>query len=225
MKLIVFDIDGTLTDTKGVDDKCFIQAFHTTFGLDIQDQIWADLQNVTDWGITEEIIQQRLGRATTALEYAEMHKNHTTNLAQERLKDVQQFKAVAGANQFIETLLNHPHFRIGIATGAWEKSALIKLKSIAIDPLQYPFSNSDYHKSRENITLDTIAKAEKKYQQKFEKIVYFGDGAWDFKTCQHLNIPFIGIDILGDKKLRGLGAKNVFPNFEDIESILNILEA
>lgn len=223
MKLVIFDIDGTLTDTKAVDDKCFIKAFQTTFGLDIQDQIWADLQNVTDWGITEEIIQQRLQRAPSSSEYAEMHKNHTTNLADERTKNVHQFKAVAGANQFIKSVLSLPDFRIGIATGAWEKSALIKLKSIDIDPPNFPFSNSDYHKSREAITLDTIAKAEKQYHQKFEKIIYFGDGDWDFKTCQNLSIPFIGIDIKGDGQLKALGATSVFTNFENMEGILNVL--
>jgi len=65
MKLIIFDIDGTLTNTKEVDDKCFINAFEKTFQLNIKDQIWADLKNVTDWGITEEIIYQRLKRKPT----------------------------------------------------------------------------------------------------------------------------------------------------------------
>jgi len=223
MKLVIFDIDGTLTDTKAVDDKCFISAFQTTFGLDIRDQIWADLKNVTDWGITEEIIQQRLNRAPTTVEYAEMHKNHTANLALEKQKDNRQFSPVIGANQFLNVLLKQSNIRVGIATGAWEKSALLKLESIEINPLDYPFSNSDYHKSRENITLDTIAKAKEKYNYEFEDIVYFGDGAWDYKTCKNLGIPFIGIDIKKDEKLKTMGAKNVFSNFEDVPAIFEVL--
>lgn len=223
MKLVIFDIDGTLTDTKAVDDKCFISAFETTFGLDIQDQIWADLKNVTDWGITEEIIQQRLKRSPTTEEYAEMYLNHIANLAIEKQKDPLQFSAVAGANQFLQVLLNQSNYKVGIATGAWERSALLKLESIEINPKNHPFSNSDYHKSREKITLDTIAKAKQKYSYDFEDIVYFGDGAWDYTTCKNLGIPFIGIDIKKDEKLQKMGAKNVFYNFEDPTAILRVL--
>ncbi len=50
MRYVIFDIDGTLTDTKAVDDKCFIKAFDQTFGIDISNQKWEDLQHVTDWG-------------------------------------------------------------------------------------------------------------------------------------------------------------------------------
>ncbi|MGB0840605.1 MAG: hypothetical protein ACPGXL_10715, partial [Chitinophagales bacterium] len=58
MKFVIFDIDGTLADTKTVEDKCFIAAFYQTFGIDLSHQKWEDLKNVTDWGITEEIIER-----------------------------------------------------------------------------------------------------------------------------------------------------------------------
>lgn len=53
MTAIVFDIDGTLTNTRKVDDKCFIKAFKNTFEIDISNQNWSEFTNVTDWGITE----------------------------------------------------------------------------------------------------------------------------------------------------------------------------
>ena len=69
MKFIIFDIDGTLTDTMAVEDKCFFKAFELTFGLDITDQKWADFQHVTDWGITEEILDRNFNRKPSAIEY------------------------------------------------------------------------------------------------------------------------------------------------------------
>lgn len=223
MKLIIFDIDGTLTDTKAVDDKCFIKAFEKTFQLDIQDQIWADLQNVTDWGITEEIINQRLNRNPTDAEYKRMHDAHVGNLKAEKNKDASQFKPVLGANKFIHHLVTDPNFQIGVATGAWEKSALTKLEVIELDTTKISFSNSDYHKTREGITLHTIEQAKTNYQQNFEDIIYFGDGEWDYKTCKNLGISFIGIDIHNNQKLKNLGAKNVFPDFLKADAIFKIL--
>ncbi|NER85007.1 MAG: hypothetical protein F6K42_36970 [Leptolyngbya sp. SIO1D8] len=52
----IFDIDGTLKDTTFIDDKCFIEAFDSIFGIDINNQNWSELKHVTDWGITEEIV-------------------------------------------------------------------------------------------------------------------------------------------------------------------------
>lgn len=223
MKLIIFDIDGTLTDTKAVDDKCFINAFQKTFQLDIQDQIWANLKNVTDWGITEEIINQRLNRNPTEAEYKSMHDSHVGNLKAERMKDVSQFEAVMGANQFIKQLMKTESYKVGVATGAWEKSATTKLEVIELDTTKIPFSNSDYHKTREGITLHAIEQAKEIYQQDFKDIIYFGDGEWDYKTCKNLGIKFIGIDITNNGKLRKLGADIVFPNFSDVSAILKSL--
>jgi len=61
MKYIIFDIDGTLTNTKKVDDECFINAFEQTFDINIEQVNWEDIANVTDWGITEEIILREKG--------------------------------------------------------------------------------------------------------------------------------------------------------------------
>ena len=182
MKLIIFDIDGTLTNTKEVDDQCFIKAFDATFQLDIKNQVWASLKNVTDWGITEEIINQRLNRKPTKEEYQIMHDNHVANLRAEKIRDATQFEAVLGVNEFIHGLDNNK-FSIGLATGAWEKSALLKLEVIGLDAPKIPFSNSDYHKTREAITLHTIQQAKSRYQQDFDEIISV--------SYTHLTLPTI----------------------------------
>ena len=224
MKLIVFDIDGTLTDTKEVDDDCFIRAFDTVFGIDLTHQNWAEITNVTDWGITEEIINNHWKRNPTSLEYEKMHAAHIHNLALAKSNDIQQFQEVDGAKQFFYYLQTVPEYKLGVATGAWQASALIKLNAIGINPLDFPFSNSDYHKTREAITLHTVEQAKTSYGFDFQDIIYFGDGEWDFKTCKNLGIPFIGIDITNNNKLKLLGAKNVFQNYLNPSEILNILQ-
>ncbi len=152
-----------------------------------------------------------------------MHDNHVGNLKAEKIKDNNQFKAVQGANKFIEQLMAAENYQIGVATGAWEKSALTKLEVIEIDIKKVPFSNSDYHKTREGITLHAIEQAKEKYQQDFAEVIYFGDGEWDYKTCKNLGIKFIGIDITNNQKLRKLGAKIVFTNFSDTTNIIRHL--
>ncbi len=224
MKYVIFDIDGTLTHTKKVDDKCFMKAFEQTFGIDIWQQEWSVLKHVTDWGITEEIIQREWGRVPTKEEYESMISHFVANLKAESVKDGLQFNEIPGASSFFNSLKKMEEFKLGIATGSWEQSARLKLGIIGVGLEGICFSNSDDHRSREDITKDVIAQLSRKYQFPPKQIVYFGDGAWDYKTCKNLGIKFIGIDVENDGKLRELGAETIFKDFTNSEQILKELK-
>ncbi|MFK7947787.1 MAG: HAD family hydrolase [Saprospiraceae bacterium] len=223
MKYIIFDIDGTLTNTKKVDDKCFIKAFEKTFGINIENEKWEAIKHVTDWGITEEIFLREVGRKPYQAEYDLMLSNHVQLLKEEEQKDKTQFAEINGAKVFFEKLSCTKDIKLGIATGAWEQSANLKLEAIGIDTKDICFSNSDYHKTRENITKDVIRQLNQKTNQTPETIIYFGDGEWDFKTCNNLGIHFIGIDVDNNDKLKKLGATTIFNNFLKSEDILNVI--
>lgn len=223
MTSIIFDIDGTLADTKAVDDKCFIQAFLETFNIDLGQQDWSLLQNVTDWGITEEIIQTNHNRLPSPSEYQQMKSYFFEKLETELEKDPAQFQAVEGAIPFFNFLRNETDHPIGIATGAWEQSAFIKLKGIGLDHKNVCFSNSNFFKSREDILKHAIQQIHEKHLNSTKDILYFGDGLWDYTTCKNLDIRFIGIDILGDGKLKKVEAEFVFSDFLDREGIMEVI--
>lgn len=225
MKLIIFDIDGTLTDTKQVDDKCFIKAFQNTFDLDIQNQDWAALKNVTDWGITEEIILSTFNRLPTSQEYEQMLTQLLEYFKIEKQKNSSQFNEIKGAKTFFKTVQSIDDYEIGIATGAWEKSAIFKLNAIGIDPKNLAFSNSNRFKSREEITMDCIQQLKVRIKTQVSEIIYLGDGAWDYNTCKNLGIRFIGIDAKNDKMLKQLGAKTTFTDYTDVPSLIRAIES
>lgn len=220
MKLIIFDIDGTLTDTKKVDDKCFVKAFKETFDIEITALDWSISKNVTDWGLTEEVFESVYKRKPTKVEYNKMIVNFTKLLENERDNDPNQFNEITGSVAFYHYIKNETNWEVGIATGSWEKSALIKLESIGIDMDGIAFSNSDHFISREGITQHTIDQVQRHHKIEIKDIVYFGDGVWDYTTCKNLGIRFIGIDILNDEKLKKIGAKIVFQDYCDKETIL-----
>lgn len=199
-------------------------AFQQTFDLDIRHQRWEDLHHVTDWGITEEIIERELRRQPRQEEYELMITNFVRLLQTEKEKDARQFSEVSGARDFFYGLKEQSGYQLGIATGSWERSARLKLDAIGIDPAGICFSNSDYHKSREAITKDVIQQLEGQTARKADQVIYFGDGAWDYKTCRNLGIQFIGIDILGDGKLRAMGAETVFPHYLNADRIMHQIE-
>ncbi len=223
MKFVIFDIDGTLANTKKVEDKCFMQAFEQTFGLDIYHQKWENIKHVTDWGITEEIILREKQRVPTKEEYGKMLANFIDLLEKEKQKDPKQFSEIPGARNFFYKLQENKNIHLGIATGSWEKSARLKLAAINIKVDDICFSNSDYDKSREVITKEVIHQLSQRSQRAPDEIIYFGDGEWDYKTCKNLGVSFIGIDHEDDGKLSALGARFVFQNYLDPKPIIQAL--
>lgn len=221
---IIFDIDGTLTNTTKVDDKCFIKAFKNVFEIDISNQDWSELKNVTDWGITEEIILKNWNRIPTEIEYKKMVSEFVSELQSEFKKDKKEFREINGASNFIKFLIEKSNVKIGIATGGWKKSAILKLKSIGIDSTEFVFSNSNDFKTRENIVLNAISKLNLKWENKIERIIYFGDGTWDYVTCEKLGIEFVGIDNSNNDKLKKIGVKTIFNDFEQCELIYKTLK-
>lgn len=220
-KIIIFDIDGTLLNSKKVEDKCFIKSLNNCFNIKLEENFdWAVLKNVTDWGITEEIFHQFKGFFPSNEDYHLMIKTFIEELNFELIKDKTQFSEIKGAIQFLENL-KIKGYKIGIATGSWEESALLKLNSINLDIRDFAFSNSNYFKSREDILIDVIHQIDKNAPK--SNVYYFGDGIWDFKTCQNLGINFIGIDNHNDGKLKNIGSKYVFENYINQKEILEIL--
>jgi len=177
------------------------------------------LKNVTDWGITEEIILKNWNRIPTEIEYEKMIAEFLTQLQSELNANQKQFQEIKGALNFIQYLKEKSNLAIGIATGGWEKSANLKLKSIGIDSAEFVISNSNHFKTREGILSKTIRNLKENWNNKIDRIIYFGDGTWDFLTCEKLNIEFIGIDNSKNNKLKEIGAKTIFNDFEQYELI------
>lgn len=116
MKLIMFDIDGTLTRTEVADGACFIQALQDVFGFTEVSDDWSIYPHCTDSGILEALFQERRGRSPSAVEVAEFQAWFITLLTAEAT--ARPFRPIEGACEMLRQLLDTPGVAVSLASGA-----------------------------------------------------------------------------------------------------------
>lgn len=62
MHLVMFDIDGTLTETMKIDEECFVRSLAEIHGFTGVETDWSRYKHTTDSGIFHEIHLARIGR-------------------------------------------------------------------------------------------------------------------------------------------------------------------
>jgi phosphoglycolate phosphatase-like HAD superfamily hydrolase/protein-L-isoaspartate O-methyltransferase len=200
MKLVIFDIDGTLTRTNDVDAECFVQVFADVFKITQINTDWNKYGHTTDSGITLQIFHEQLGRAPSAEELSKLQCHFVELLKQRHSVNPELFVEIPGASIILQKISSLPDWKIALATGGWRRSALMKLQAIELDAV-YPIATADDSYSREVIVTTAIERAKQLYNQEFERIVCVGDGIWDVLTAIQLQLPFIGVEPLQQAEL------------------------
>ena len=225
MKLALFDIDGTLTETNEVDNECFVKALLASHQITDIETDWTKYNHVTDSGIVSEIFNQRLGRSPNEKDFLTFKSCFIENLNDFASKDETLFAEVSNAKAMLENLKLEKDWAIALATGCFYDSAKLKLEKAKIDIKDFPIGTADDAISREEILQAAIEKSLKQYgQTKFEKIVSIGDGVWDVRTANNLDLDFVGI-ASGKRAevLREEGANYIIKDFRDYENFLGYL--
>ncbi len=226
--LVVFDMDGTLINTNKVDCECFVQAFADEFGITKINTNWTDYPHATDSSVFDVIIRDHLSRPPGKDDLSRFTDRFVGLLEASFEADPGQFLEIPGASAMMASLLRAGRWAVAIATGACHASAHFKMSKIEIDVANLPIASSDDAFSREEIVSVAIERAAQMYGHgSFDRIVSVGDAPWDVSTARGMGLPFVGIN--GDHpdptQLARLGAKHVLPDFANLASFCDALEA
>jgi phosphoglycolate phosphatase-like HAD superfamily hydrolase len=224
MKLVMFDIDGTLTQTYQADETCFVQALREVFGFTDINTDWASYPHCSDSGILEVLFQIRLGRSPLPAEISIFQAHFVSLLTAATV--VQPFNPIAGARDFLCSLTSSSALAVSLASGAWECSARFKLASAGLDFPQIPAAFSDDAHAREAIMQASLVRAAQfHFRDSFDAVIYIGDGVWDARAARNLGFPFIGISYEPARveRLYAEGARHVFHDYLDADSFMTVL--
>jgi len=217
MKLVVFDLDGTLAATSSVDEICFVRAFADVLNIHHLSTNWLDYSHATDSAVTIQAFLKQFGREPESAEISRVVERFVELLNHHHELDSALFAEVPGASAFLTELHDNTEWSIALATGGWKRSAEFKIRASGLPLANFPAAFSEDGPSREAIVQTAIDRASAWYQcREFERIVSVGDAVWDIKTARQLKLPFLGI--AGEPRatfLRDNGARHVVEHFRE----------
>lgn len=226
MKLVMFDMDGTLTDSFALDENCYVLAIEQALQLTSIVTEWETYTHTSASFCLEAIVRRARGSAPTDSESYAVQSRMVTlmeEIAQRRGRGTLE---IPGAATCLRTLPDHG-YAVAIASGDWEMTARHKLNTAKIPHTGIPAAFCEAAHARTEIMLTALKRAARHYGcEKFERIVYVGDGIWDVRACRELGWPLVGVG-RGEQaaRLRSLGTSHVITGYEPIESFLSIVEA
>lgn len=223
MTLVIFDLDGTLVYSNRIDSQCFAETYQTIYGRAFPSIDWHTYPHVTDTSIFATVIQQQFDREATPEEVDRFQHAFVELLRQHRQARPEAFCTVPGARELVHYLQAHPAYAVGIATGGWQRPALLKLEHVGIDRRPIFLRGADGLHRREDI-LDTVRQQALTAHPFIQKVVYIGDAKWDVTTTRNLQMDFVGIRREGDHEhLLREGATQVISDYRDQHAFLSMV--
>ena len=182
----IFDIDGTLVESFGFDDACYISAIREVLGEVYIHDDWSKYKNVTDTGSLRQIMEENKIQENGQIKQV---RTKFGKLIRQYLQDGGECRAKDGAVHLINKLLAAEGYEVGFATGGWRHTAKMKLLHAGFNLRNTVLTSSDDGDERVTI-MKTCLFALGNY---FERIVYIGDAEWDRQATEELGWHFIGV--------------------------------
>ncbi|MEZ0299990.1 MAG: HAD family hydrolase [Candidatus Methylacidiphilales bacterium] len=214
--LTIFDIDGTLCDSRDAEGVCYAKAVELITGKSLTTLDWTLYSEPTSSGIVQALLE---GDDLAREKEQQIEIEYVRLLKEARDAYPEEFVPILGAIEFLHRLHEQKVFRVAIATGCFIEEARFKLKCCGIDIDDYPHATSSDTPRRRDIIPLVASRA----GFDTSSVIYFGDAPWDVDVSRILNIPMIGIG-RRIQKLRSLGVSVTFPNYAEPDPIILALK-
>jgi phosphoglycolate phosphatase-like HAD superfamily hydrolase len=214
-QLVIFDIDGTLVDSYGLDTECYADALKEFLGIPNIDTDWNIYTNVTDAGILTEIYISLYGSSPDSNLLSAFEITFSRRL-EEGLKRGARLLEIPGAKTMIETL-ESMGVDIRIVTGGFRRTAWLKLKKIGLERLMLRSCTSSEFSTREDALLHACSDFQPIRHP--SSAWYVGDGMWDMRSAHDQGIKFIGIG----ERLQFADNKFWIQDYTDLDKFLDMI--
>lgn len=221
MQLVMFDMDGTLTDSFSLDENCYVLAIEQALGLSNVVTAWDTYTHTSSSYCLEEIVRHARGTPPSPAECQAVQSRMVQIMSEIQQTRGRSTREIPGAAAALRHLRANG-VAIALGSGDWEMTARHKLAAAGIPFENLPFAFCDCSHARTEIMRTALERAHQHYScTNFERIVYVGDAAWDVRACFDLGWPLVAIGSGAHAaRLESLGASHVLPDYRDLPAFL-----
>jgi phosphoglycolate phosphatase len=225
MKLLLFDIDGTILLTDGAGTRAANRAFEKIYGhAGAMDGV--DAAGKTDPLILKEMFGNRLSRDYTADEAEKLYAEYVIFLEEEIIKS--PIDVMPGIPYLLDNLSMRRDLILGIATGNIEHGARIKLRRAGLDG---HFRTGGYGSdswNREELIRIAIGRAKRLLTdgRDFERIYVIGDTPHDIVHGRAAGAVTIAVSTgrYSPRELEEHSPDYLFDHLADYEHVIGIFD-
>ncbi|SFB00447.1 phosphoglycolate phosphatase [Poseidonocella pacifica] len=188
LKLVVFDVDGTLVDSQG-DIVAAMGAAFASVGAPAPTR--ADVLSIV--GLSLEIAIPRLAPQCSAAEHTHMVATYRDSYASLRAKSVisETSPLYPGARSAIEALHARPHTLLGVATGKSRRGLDVLMEGHDLGHFFVTRQVCDFHPSKPHPAMLQAALAEAGVGP--EQAIMIGDTSFDMEMARSAGVAAIGV--------------------------------
>lgn len=226
MKLILFDIDGTLLLTGGAGIRAFNRAFSEMYDVE---NAWEeyDPHGKTDQQIIIELAREALGYEPSYLERIEIGNRYAKYFS-EYIYEMQNFRLMPGIPDLLDALREET-YTLGIATGNFKVTADHKLKRGKLDHFfKFGAYGSDAF-DRLGMTRCALHRGLKLTNGKIDvsDVILIGDARQDVECGKALGLRVLAVATgsVSREKLQELNPGLALDNLSDLNRVLEFIHA
>lgn len=195
MKLVLFDIDGTLLISQGIGREAKRRAMTERFGT-IGDLDNHDFGGQTDWGILAALLAPH---GYSSADIGSEILNYQASMAR-HMNDIRgsySADALPGAFELLETLQARADVLLGIVSGNTGATAQIKLEMAGFDPAHFPVGAYGHESPlREDLTRLARQRAQQVAKRTFapRDIFVIGDTPADIQAARAIDAVAVAVE-------------------------------
>jgi phosphoglycolate phosphatase len=191
--LLIFDIDGTLTNFAGATGAAFNATFESFFG---QPGPWGKVRphGKTDRAILRECLTACDIDGDFSVIFSQFVEPYLRNL-RNALETASAARLMPGVRELLEALSVDTRVRLALGTGNIEQGARMKLRRLEVDTFFPVGGFGDFAEERLPLLRDAIRNATRHYQCTFspQTTWVIGDTTFDIEAGQALGLCTLGV--------------------------------
>ena len=227
MKLLLFDIDGTILLTDGAGGRAMLQAARRMFGPEFS------FDGISFAGrLDPDIILEACGRQGARLtdtEHRAFRRAYAETLETELALPTTNSRVLPGVKDLLEQLRHRTDVTLGMLTGNYAHTGPIKLQSVGIDPAWFTVrAFGDEAEDRPALVRVALARyaATQGGAIATRDVIVIGDTPLDVE-CAHVNgcqCLAVATGSFSEHDLRAAGAERVARDLSDPAPLLRMIE-